>query len=132
MDQAQQNTDRELWRGPDEGNGSYYADSVHVTQGGGIGMNVGGYVIVMRPKEWHSVCAEAVDLRNELDAATAECTASMETIARERERAERAEAEVERLRTKLDAALYSLCTDDYTTQQEVAADLKSGSEQLAK
>lgn len=71
MEQAAQNTDRELWRGPDEGPGSYYADSVHVTAGGAIGMNVGGYVIVMRPREWHNVCKEAVDLRNRLDAAEA-------------------------------------------------------------
>lgn len=68
--QAAVNTDRELWRGPDLGNGDYYADSVHVTLGGGIGMNVDGHVIVMRPKEWHAVCAEAIELRNKLDAAT--------------------------------------------------------------
>lgn len=68
-DLACKNTDRELWRGPDEGNGSYYADSVHVTEGGAIGMNVGGYVIVMRPREWHAACKEAADLRNKLDAA---------------------------------------------------------------
>lgn len=67
--QAVENTDREIWRGPDLGNGDYYADSVHVTQGGGIGMNVGGHVIVMRPREWHSVCKEAIELRNQLDAA---------------------------------------------------------------
>lgn len=32
------NTDREIWRGPDTGDGSYYADSIHVTEDGGIGI----------------------------------------------------------------------------------------------
>ena len=73
---AVENTDRELWRGPDQGNGNYYADSVHVTQGGGIGMNVGGHVIVMRPSEWHNVCKEAVELRNQLDVAQAKLAAT--------------------------------------------------------
>lgn len=49
------NTDRELWRGPDEGCGSYYADSIHVTEGGGIGINCGGYVIVMSLRAWHRI-----------------------------------------------------------------------------
>jgi hypothetical protein len=56
-DQAAVNTDRELWRGPDEGNGDFYADSIHVTEGGGIGMNVGGLVIVMPIREWHALAA---------------------------------------------------------------------------
>jgi hypothetical protein len=46
------NTDRELWREiPDD----YYAPSVHVTIGGGIGMNVGGFVIVLPIREWHAL-----------------------------------------------------------------------------
>lgn len=44
------NTDRELWR---ERPGDYYADSIHVTEGGGIGINVGGLVIVRPLREWH-------------------------------------------------------------------------------
>ena len=44
------NTDRELWR---EREGDYYADSIHVTEGGGIGMNCGGYVIVQPIRKWH-------------------------------------------------------------------------------
>jgi hypothetical protein len=43
---AFKNTDRELWRGPDEGCGDFYADSIHITEGGGIGIDVGGHVIV--------------------------------------------------------------------------------------
>jgi hypothetical protein len=43
------NTDRELWREtPDD----YYAPSIHVTEGGGIGINVGGYVFVMPLRKW--------------------------------------------------------------------------------
>lgn len=48
------NTDRELWR---ERKGDFYADSLHVTEDGGIGMNVGGTVIVMPILEWHR-CAD--------------------------------------------------------------------------
>jgi hypothetical protein len=57
-DQACLNTDRELWRGPDEGCGDYYADSIHVTKEGGIGINVGGYVIVMPLRKWHELAAK--------------------------------------------------------------------------
>lgn len=53
QDNACKNTDREIWRGPDEGNGSYYADSIHVTESGSIGLNVGGHVIVRPIREWH-------------------------------------------------------------------------------
>lgn len=46
------NPDRELWRAPP---GDYYADSIFVTEGGGIGMNVGGYVIVKPLRDWHAL-----------------------------------------------------------------------------
>lgn len=46
------NGDRELWRGPDLGSGDYYADSVFVTKDGAIGINCGGTVVVLRPREW--------------------------------------------------------------------------------
>jgi hypothetical protein len=44
------NTDREIWRGCE---GDYYADSIHVTKGGGIGINCNGTVIVKPVGEWH-------------------------------------------------------------------------------
>ena len=48
------NTDRELYREPDKtGNGDYYSDSIHVTDRGSIGINVGGDVIVMPLRLWH-------------------------------------------------------------------------------
>lgn len=50
-----ENTDRELWREPDEGNGSHYADSIFVTEYGGIGINCGGYVIVMPLHKWFAL-----------------------------------------------------------------------------
>ncbi len=53
---GKQNTDRELWR---EHKGDYYAPSLHVTQGGGIGINVGGRVIVMPVREWHAHALKA-------------------------------------------------------------------------
>ena len=49
--EAAKNTDRELWR---EREGDYYADSIHITQDGGIGMNCGGYVVVKPIREWHA------------------------------------------------------------------------------
>jgi len=45
------NTDRELWREPP---GDYYADSIHLTEKGGIGINVGGHVIVRTLEQWHA------------------------------------------------------------------------------
>jgi hypothetical protein len=55
------NTDREIWRGPDEGCGDYYADSIHVTKQGGIGINVGGRVIVMPLRDWHALACKRDD-----------------------------------------------------------------------
>ena len=51
-EEAGQNTDKEIWRErPDD----YYSDSIHVTQTGGIGINVGGTVFVRPVREWHGV-----------------------------------------------------------------------------
>lgn len=60
-DQAAANTDRELWReGGGDGNGmSYYEPSIHVTERGGIGINVGGTVFVKTLREWHALAAES-------------------------------------------------------------------------
>lgn len=55
---AYQNTDRELWR---EREGDYYANSIHVTATGSIGINVGGLVIVMPLARWHEFAAEKLD-----------------------------------------------------------------------
>jgi len=51
---AARNTDRELWR---EREGDYYSPSIHVTQGGGIGIDVGGNVVVKPLREWHKLAA---------------------------------------------------------------------------
>ena len=45
-----QNTDRELWRKDKE---DTYSPSIHVTQSGRIGINVGGTVITRSVEEWH-------------------------------------------------------------------------------
>ena len=47
-----QNTDKEIWR---EREGDYYADSIHVTEDGGIGINCGGHVVVLPVKTWHEL-----------------------------------------------------------------------------
>ena len=49
-DGCEKNTDREIWR---ETEGDYYSPSIHVTEAGGIGINVGGYVFVKSVQEWH-------------------------------------------------------------------------------
>jgi hypothetical protein len=51
---AARNTDRELWR---ENPGDYYSPSIHVTEGGGIGFDVGGNVVVKPLREWHRLAA---------------------------------------------------------------------------
>lgn len=51
------NTDREIWRGPDEGGGDFYADSLHVTKEGSLGINCGGYVVVKPIREWHRLAS---------------------------------------------------------------------------
>jgi len=55
---AVQNTDRELWR---EREGDYYANSIHVTAAGSIGIDVGGFVIVMPLARWHEFAAEKLN-----------------------------------------------------------------------
>ena len=63
LDGASINTDVELFReklgdmlDPD----NYYSPSVHVTQSQCIGMNVGGYVIVMSIRSWHKAAQQYV------------------------------------------------------------------------
>ena len=56
------NTDTEIWRGPDEGNGDYYADSLHITASGALGINCGGHVKVRPIRDWF----KSVDLESEL------------------------------------------------------------------
>lgn len=60
-DEAVKNFDVELYREPDEtGAGDFYSDSIHVTEGGGIGINVGGYVVVKTLREWHDLATQQV------------------------------------------------------------------------
>jgi hypothetical protein len=50
VNEAQENTDKEIWR---ERPGDYYSPSLHVTEDGcGIGIHAGGVVVVKTPKEW--------------------------------------------------------------------------------
>jgi len=54
-----QNTDREIWRSSDDGNGDYYADSLFLTKDGALGINCGGYAIVKTLREWHRLAGES-------------------------------------------------------------------------
>jgi len=53
-DKTAKNTDREIWRKTD---GDAYAPSIHVTESGNIGINVGGTVNVMPVERWHSLAS---------------------------------------------------------------------------
>ena len=44
------NTDKEIWR---ETPGDYYSNSIHATEDGNIGINVGGIVFVATIEDWH-------------------------------------------------------------------------------
>jgi hypothetical protein len=50
MDQAYENTDKELWR-----EGDYYSPSICVTESGEIGINVAGLVIIKPLRDWHKL-----------------------------------------------------------------------------
>jgi hypothetical protein len=100
--QAGQNTDRELWR---EREGDYYADSIHVTKGGGIGIDCGGSVIVMPLRKWHDMAlrAEAAEALHRQEFSEHVLTkAAMErsesALALEKQKREAAEKDAERLR----------------------------------
>lgn len=54
------NTDSELWR---ESFGDFYANSVHVTKTGSIGINVGGIVIVMPLEKWHAAALATLSVQ---------------------------------------------------------------------
>ncbi len=60
MSGCAQNTDRELWR---KVPGDYYAPSIHVTEGGGIGINVGGFVIVKPVEWWHEMAKRNIEAK---------------------------------------------------------------------
>lgn len=50
---AKANTDREIYRETAPDCFDFASPSIHVTMGGGIGINVGGDVIVMTIRTWH-------------------------------------------------------------------------------
>lgn len=62
------NTDRELWR---EREGDYYADSLHITANGGIGINCEGHVFVKPIRTWHLLAGENARLERDLSTANA-------------------------------------------------------------
>ena len=58
-DEGTKNTDAEIWRKvPDD----YYSPSIHVTEQGDIGINVGGYVLVSPIERWFAA-GEAANRR---------------------------------------------------------------------
>lgn len=66
-EQTAENTDKELWR---ENPGDYYAPSIHVTNEGWIGINVGGKVFVKDVRTWNAMAQDMVNLGQELERIT--------------------------------------------------------------
>lgn len=75
--QAYQNTDTEIYRGPSRcewgDEDRFYADSLHITKEGALGINCGGYVIVRPIREWfslaknqHAKLLQAVEMAREI------------------------------------------------------------------
>ena len=58
-DGSVENTDRHLW--PDTTAPGAPHESIHVTKQGGIGIDCGGYVIVMSLKRWHALAREVIE-----------------------------------------------------------------------
>lgn len=79
-EQSANNTDREIWRrksaDPSDPDG-FYQPSIHVTEGDGIGMNVGGFVIVMPIDKWHALAKLAEPPQDARDAVIEECCKAM-------------------------------------------------------
>lgn len=78
--EACENTDREIWRGPDEGSGDFYADSLHITKDGALGINCGGSVYVKPIREWHHLAGGLIKMRPDPDAWDAPANRSYEPV----------------------------------------------------
>jgi hypothetical protein len=78
-----QNTDREIWR---EKPGDYYADSIHVTEHGAVGINCGGSVRVMSARAWHKLAESNDDRIKSLESSLSSATAKVEGLTKERDR----------------------------------------------
>lgn len=76
------NTDREIWR---EREGDYYANSIHVTAQGHIGINVGGYVVVKSIEDWHASARERDRLLGQLGDAYATLAGNIAELAGRRQ-----------------------------------------------
>ena len=49
------NTDKEIWR---QKEGDFYSSSIHITQDGQVGINIGGLVYVAPIEDWHKALAK--------------------------------------------------------------------------
>jgi hypothetical protein len=63
LDVAKKNTDREIWRKVKD---DYYSPSIHVTEFGNIGINVGGYVLVAPVEKWHEAGEKIFTVNTEI------------------------------------------------------------------
>jgi len=57
------NTDIEIWRKVE---GDYYSPSIHVTEAGRIGIDVGGHVLVAPIENWHDAGSKIFTVNSEL------------------------------------------------------------------
>jgi len=54
------NTDKEIWRRILD---DYHSPSIHVTENGDIGINVGGYILVAPIEKWHEAGVKAFTVK---------------------------------------------------------------------
>jgi len=71
MNEVYLNTDKEIWRKIPE---DFYSPSIHVTEFGGIGINVGGYVLVAPVEKWHEAGVEHLTVPDPNDLITSRFT----------------------------------------------------------
>lgn len=81
IDQCAENTDREIYRGPDDGCGDYYSDSLHITAEGALGIDCDGYVVVKPIRTWHGLAKAHAAALEEVERLKAERDRAFEKLA---------------------------------------------------
>ena len=112
MNEERLNTDVEIWRGPPDENGdTFYSPSIHVTEKGRIGINVGGTVLVKSVEDWHAAARRC----NELEVQLAETEDSVvkaiglhQTVVAERDKWQKLNGQMLQDQHKLEGKLLKL------------------------
>ena len=104
-DRAAQNTDRELWR---KIPGNYYSPSIHVTEQGAIGINVGGTVYVMPVENWHALLGRLAAVEKELAIINKLNTEKIIRLSEQADELEKAEAKLAQAEQVVDLGMKAM------------------------